>query len=288
MHEPVHRFRSPHKVKRRRLRRGRDCITSQDEPCDSVGVGDLQIRSSACSKSRWSSGSTRPSSSGSRAPRSRRSRRCASSSCPDLELPVGDRGERRDGREQERADRDRVICATISSSDGCAGAGCVGSGSSRPGSALLPALGSSVGGVSSSSANALTCLHLLGVDLLERRALLPARALPLGGVRGGNAEERRGADLLGDRRAPTRSAARSAPGPGPARRGRSRSARPRARSGSRATGSPRAAGAAGRAAARPRRARARCARRARSASAARLCASARSGCASQIRISTVG
>ena len=62
--------------------------------------------------------------------------------------------------------------------------------------------------------------------------------------RSGIASHVRGADLLRDRAAPTRAAARSAPAPGSTRRARGRSARPRARSGSRARGSPRAAGAA--------------------------------------------
>src|SRR6476659_5093228 len=84
-----------------------------------------------------------------------------------------------------------------SSGGASAGSGS-GSGSSGSGAA---ASGSS-DGVVSSSANALTCLNLLGVDLLEARALLPARALALGGVRGRHVEERRGADLVGDGRDP--------------------------------------------------------------------------------------
>src|SRR4051794_21877777 len=44
--------------------------------------------------------------------------------------------------------------------------------------------------------------HLLGVDLLQRRALLVPCDLPLGGVRPGNGEVRRGAELLGDRERP--------------------------------------------------------------------------------------
>src|SRR5215208_7403486 len=49
------------------------------------------------------------------------------------------------------------------------------------------------------SANTLPCPHLLGVNLLERRALLEPRDLPLRRVLLGDREERRRADLVCDR-----------------------------------------------------------------------------------------
>src|SRR5262249_4389429 len=52
---------------------------------------------------------------------------------------------------------------------------------------------------SSSSANALLRPHLLGVDLLQARAILVARELALARVRGGHGQPLRDAELLGDR-----------------------------------------------------------------------------------------
>ena len=104
----------------------------------------------------------------------------------------------------------------------------------------------------------------------------------------GHREVRRRADLAPRPARPTRSAARAGRAPGAPRRARGRSARRRGRSGSRATvfssisrcgrsgsGSPSSSARAIRAASE-------------AASAASACASARSGWASQIRISTVG
>src|SRR5215470_13002684 len=57
---------------------------------------------------------------------------------------------------------------------------------------------SSIVGSRPSSANPLTCLHLLSVDLRERSPLLEPRALALGGVQRRHREVRGGADLVGD------------------------------------------------------------------------------------------
>src|SRR5262245_54544201 len=61
----------------------------------------------------------------------------------------------------------------------------------------------SFSGVSSSSAtHGLSRRDLLGVDLLDARALLEAGALPLGCVCSGNEQQRRGPELLGNRKHP--------------------------------------------------------------------------------------
>src|ERR1041384_8546153 len=61
----------------------------------------------------------------------------------------------------------------------------------------------SFGAVSSPSApHRLPRRDLLGVDLLESRALLEARTLTLGRVRGRHRQELRGSQLVGDRQNP--------------------------------------------------------------------------------------
>src|SRR5215212_5870159 len=82
------------------------------------------------------------------------------------------------------------ICSISSSTVGSRALGC----SSCPGCSCF--------GGCSCSANPLTRLDLLRVDLLERRSVLVAGDLPLGRVLLGHAEERRGADLVRDRRDP--------------------------------------------------------------------------------------
>ena len=92
-------------------------------------------------------------------------------------------------------------------------------------------------------ADRLAGLDLLGVDLSQAGAFFVALDLPLGGVLSPGS---RGTALRRSRLPPvrpTRGAARAACGPEPARRGRSRAARPKGRTGSPATCSPRAGGA---------------------------------------------
>src|SRR5918995_5701622 len=66
---------------------------------------------------------------------------------------------------------------------------------------MLRTASSSSSGVGSCdcSDNGLLRANLLGVDLLECRALLVAQDLTLGGIRRGHRQEGRRADLLGDR-----------------------------------------------------------------------------------------
>ena len=132
-------------------------------------------------------------------------------------------------------------------------------------------------------------LDLLGVDLLERRALLVARDLPLGRVRRRHREVRRRAELLGDRQHPLDQLARAR-----ARAGRTSPRREVDQLAGQAVADrapevllDQPARVVGQRLALVDRARDPRGR-ARTRSAASERASPRSGCASQMRISTVG